>query len=76
MKPAKSKTVRIGVSGPNSSLTANIIITALDNMSGKLPNLQLAFIGSVEHKTKVQAAVTAKGGEFLFSNTEKSKSTI
>jgi len=72
MKPAKSKVVRIGVSGPNSSLTANIIVSALDNIEGQLPNLKLVFIGSPEHEAKVQAAVKAKRGEFLFSNAKAS----
>ena len=72
MRPASTKIVRIGVSGPNSSLTANIIISALDNTPGKLPKLQLAFIGSPEHQAKVRAAVKAKGGNFLFSNVTRS----
>lgn len=67
IKPAKSQDVRIGVSGPNSQLTANVIIAALDNSAGQLPNLHLAFIGAREHEVVVGAAVKAKGGEFLFS---------
>ena len=66
MKPAKSKLVRIGVSGPNSALTAGIIISALNNTPGQLANLQLAFIGSPDHEAKVRAVVKAKGGKFLF----------
>ncbi|MCK4743164.1 MAG: hypothetical protein KAT25_05035 [Sulfuriflexus sp.] len=72
MKSAKSNVVRIGVSGPNSSLTASIIISALENTPGELRNLHLAFIGFREHEAEVRAAVKAKGGEFLFSETKRS----
>ena len=68
MKPAKSKVVRIGVSGPNSALTAGIIISALHNTPGALPNLHFAFIGSADDAEKVGAAVKEKGGIFLFSD--------
>ncbi len=72
MKPASSKVVRIGVSGTNSSFTANIIISALENTAGELPKLQLAFIGSRSEEAKVAAAVKAKGAQFLFSENAKS----
>lgn len=72
LKPAKSKIVRMGVSGPNSSLTASFIVAALENIRGPLPHLRLAFIGSREHEAKVGAAVKAKGGEFLFSDMTRS----
>lgn len=67
MNLAKTTDVRIGVAGPDSEFTANVIITALRNTEGKLPGLHLAFIGAREQEASIRAAVIAKGGKFLFS---------
>lgn len=72
MKQAKNKDVRIAVAGTNSSYTAKIILAALENTPGELEYLQLAFIGFREHEAEVRAAVKAKGGKFLFSDTTRS----
>ena len=72
VKTAKRKDVRISIAGTNSSFTAKIILTALENTSGQLPNLHLAFIGFREHEAEVRLAVEAKGGSFLFFDTKRS----
>ena len=63
---SKTSDVQIAVSGPNSALVRYIVVAALKETEGTVPQLQLLFIGHAEDASALRPLIEAKGGRFLF----------
>lgn len=67
---AKQSEVRVGISGPSSTLTRLAALEGLARTQGQLPKLQFLFIGAKRDEAAVREAVEKKGGRFLFAESD------
>jgi hypothetical protein len=63
---AQTNSLSVAVSGGNSRIARQDIMTALSLQESQLTGLRLAFIGDVADRDAVRAAVEQCGGKFYF----------
>ncbi len=66
--PSNSVEVQIAIAGPNSTLSKQVLLRALNDVVGPLVKLQLMFIGDPNDTAEVKKAIEARGALFVEAN--------